>query len=152
FTGPLYTEALALASYYEKPKAGGSVDFSTGYLIHKRFGIGADLQESAHRGTAGLGIVVPHPYYFNASGVGGGVTQTLTRMETALNLAGAFVPVNEDRAMVRLFAGPSYFRYSADMVQDVAYSQVASSSSRSNTVRVTGSELATGEGSGWGFN
>ena len=62
------------------------------------------------------------------------------------------MPLHGKKVRVRVFAGPTYFRYSADMVSDINITQSASPYYPANDVEITGYDSVTTEGTGWGFH
>jgi hypothetical protein len=62
------------------------------------------------------------------------------RTEGAANLQVMLVPVNSSNVRVRVFGGPSFFRYKADMVYDFDFSRVV----------ITNYQVVSTEGTGWG--
>lgn len=153
FAGRLYGEPAAYAAVYPKPSRGGNFDFGAGYMFSPRVGLGVSFGGTAHEDPVGLGATIPHPFFFNASAVASGATdQALTRSEGGAHIQVMFVPLHGERARVRLFAGPTYFRYQADMVNDLSYRQSATPFSRSNLVTITGFEAVEIDGTGWGLH
>jgi hypothetical protein len=86
----------------------------------------------------GLTATIPHPLVPNALGTDTAVTaERLRRQESALNMFVAFVPYESDKILVRVYGGPTYFWYKADMVQDVGYVQEFTTSPITNVVTIT---------------
>jgi hypothetical protein len=153
FGGRLFGEPAALAVAYPTPSRGGSFDFGGGYMLTEVVGFGVSVSGAAHEDAAGLAVVIPHPFFFNASTTASAVTDgALSRAEGGAHLQVMFAPLHTDTVRVRLFGGPTFFRYQADMVQDIEYLQTATAFSRANLVTVTGVETVETEGTGWGFN
>jgi hypothetical protein len=149
----MFQETLALASAYPKPSTGVDFDFGGGYMFTAQVGVGVSFTGTAHEDGAGLGVTVPHPYFFNASDTDGVPTSDkLLRTEGATHVQVMLVPMHSANLRLRVFGGPSYFRYKADMVQDVEYSQLAFPFSRANAVVITGYNAEKAEGTGWGFH
>jgi len=150
---PRSQELQTTAATYGKPSTGADFDFGGGYMITPRFGLGVSVSGTAHTGTVNLRATVPSPFLFNDL-----VTATSTRpdelirTEGAMNIHMVFAPVNSERSFIRLFAGPTFFRYSADMVKAVRFTGSASNVRGSNRITITGFDPGTGEGSGWGFH
>ena len=71
-----------------------------------------------------------------------GATDKLTRTEGGVNLQTMIVPYHSDGLRVRLFGGPTYFRYSADMVGDFTVSRSV----------VTDYDVVQTDGTGWGLH
>jgi hypothetical protein len=153
FTDLLFSEPFAMASAYPKPSQGAEFDFGGGFMFTPRVGLGVSFTGISHKDGAGLAVTVPHPFTFNASDTDAAPTQELLqRTEGAAHIELMLVPVQSERFQFRAFAGPSYFRYQADMVRDIEYSQVAPLFTRLNLVTITGYEAIETEGTGWGFH
>jgi len=153
FTEPLFLETAALAAVYPKPSTGSSFDFGAGYMFAPKFGIGFSVAGSSHQDSVSLGISVPHPFFFNDSAIDGSTTAgKLQRTEGAVHVQMMVVPYQTSRVRFRVFGGPSFFRYKANMVQDIEFSQVAPAFSSLNLVSITGFQSVDAKGSGWGFH
>ena len=110
---------------------------------------------SGDRGdTVGLTATIPHPIFFNAHGTGTGVTaDPLRRLESAFNVFMAFVPYESDKVLVRVYGGPTFFWYKADMVQDIAYEQTFSTVTTENIITITDyAQTDDVKGSGIGYH
>jgi outer membrane protein with beta-barrel domain len=151
---PLFRETAALAAAYPKPKRGADFDFGGGYMFTPVLGVGLSISGTAHKDPAGLGISVPHPFFFDSSGTGAGTTEdVLKRSEGAFHIQMAAVPIRAERLVLRIFGGPSYFRVRQDLVEDIRFTQIAPSFSVVNNVTVTGWDgNGEVEGTGWGFH
>jgi len=122
------------ASAYGKPTRGASFDFGAGFMFTPVVGIGASFSGAAHKDIVGLGAGI------GTLTLASGATDKLMRTEGAVNLQAMVVPFNSNNFRVRLFGGPSYFRYKADMVYDFDFSRSV----------VTNYESVNTEGTGWG--
>jgi Outer membrane protein beta-barrel domain len=152
FAYPAFSETLEMASYYAKPSRGADFDFGGGYMFNPKFGLGVSFSGTAHEDSAGLAVSVPHPFFFNASGLDAGVSDVLLRTESAAHIQAMIVPIHSDRFRLRVFGGPSIFRVKADMVGDIDYSQFASIFSRSNSVSILSTTNVETAGTGFGFH
>ena len=157
FVTTVFREPAALASAYGQPSRGTDFDFGGGYMFTPMFGFGLSITSTADKNAAGLGATIPHPTIFNAASTGAGVTSTeLERAEGALNIQIAVVPrmarVSSDRTSLRLFAGPTFFRLSRQMVDDVRYTQQFAVLTSFNIISIVGSDARVVEGTGWGFH
>lgn len=106
------TGLIDVATFYGSPPRGSDFDFGGGFMVTPVVGFGLNFSGTAHRDIVGLG-----------AGVGtlilaSGATDELTRSEGALNIQAMIVPINSDHFRGRLFGGPSFIRYQADMVDD----------------------------------
>jgi hypothetical protein len=148
-----YSEPAAMASAYDKPTAGAEFDFGAGYMFTPLVGVGVSFTGDAYKGKAGLAATIPHPYYFNASATDATVTKDeLTRTEGGVNIQIAVAPVRTERATVRLFGGPTYFRLKRQMVDTIYYEQQYGMFTRFNTISIDGWDGQEVEGNGWGFH
>ena len=154
FATTLIREPAAFASAYGPPSRGTDFDFGGGYMFTPMFGLGLSITGTGDKNAAGLVATIPHPTIFNAASTGVGVTSTeLERTEGAVNIQLAVVPpVASDRISLRLFAGPTYFRLSRQMVEDVRYTQQFAVLSSTNIISIVGFDARVVEGTGWGFH
>jgi hypothetical protein len=153
FATRLFGETASFAVAYPKPSRGAEFDFGGGYMVTPRFGVGLSFTGTAHQDPAALAATIPHPFFFNALATASGATSpNLRRTEGGAHVQAMFVPLHSDRARVRLFGGPTFFRYQADMVDDIVYRQTATAFSRTNLVSITGFDAIEVEGTGWGVH
>ena len=151
--GFIYGEPAALAASYPQPSRGADFDFGGGFMFTPLLGLGVSLSGTAHEDPAGLGLIIPHPFYFNSSATAEGITAVaLQRQEGAFHIQLAAVPARSEQFSLRFFGGPSYFRVQQDTVEDISFTQSASPFSRLNVVTVTGFQGREIEGTGWGFH
>jgi hypothetical protein len=157
FATTVSREPATFGSTYRQPSRGTDFDFGGGYMFTPLLGLGLSITGTGDKNAAGLLATVPHPTILNAAATGAGETSTeLERAEGALNIQLAVVPrmarVSSDRATLRLFAGPTYFRLSRQMVDIVRYTQQAAGISSLNIVTIAGYDARVVEGTGWGFH
>jgi hypothetical protein len=149
----LFLENAALVVGYPKPDRGAAFDVGGGFMLTDSIGVGVSVSRTAHEGSASLGMTIPHPYFFDASANAiGRTSDELKRTETGVHVQLMAVPLETERFRVRIFGGPTFFRYRADMVQDMLGRQDATPFSRANTVSITDYELVEVDSSGVGFN
>jgi hypothetical protein len=149
----IYSEAGSFRAHYPIPSTSAQalLDVGGGYNLTTRFAIGASYTRMVFEDTIGLEATIPHPTVINASATGTGTTAgTLQRTEASANIFVALIPVRTDQLELRVFGGPSWFFYSADLVNDVQYTQVFDPLTPQNAITITGStsELVTGTGFG----
>jgi hypothetical protein len=142
------------ATYPEPGRARGlPIDLGGGFMIQPFLGVGATLSRTRYEHVVGLSATIPHPLFFNRPATASGVNDgALTAREQALHLSVAFVPIRRDRVEVRVIGGPSFFSYTADMVETVLYTQAFGEITPSNTVAIAGSATRDTDGSGIGFH
>jgi hypothetical protein len=102
-------------------KSGPMIDVSGGVLLTRAVGVGVGVSRYRRSTPVTLAASVPHPFYFDRPRTVSGDVAGLTRAELGVHLQarGAF-PVGQ-RLTVTLFAGPSYFDVSQDVVTGVVY-------------------------------
>jgi hypothetical protein len=148
-----YQELAAVASAYDKPTTGAAFDFGAGYMFTPLVGFGISFTGDAYKGKAGLAASVPHPFYFDASASDATVTsEELTRTEGGANFQIAVMPVRSNRATLRVFGGPTYFRLNRQMVDAIHYDQQFGMFTRYNSVSIDAWHGQEVEGTGWGFH
>jgi hypothetical protein len=101
---------------------GLAFDVSGSYLVWKQLAIGVGLTLFSSSTTTTIDAQVPHPFFFNQP-------RTVTgefdgdRSETAVHIQAKWlVPVN-DKMLVTIFGGPSFFTIEQDIVSDFEYSE-----------------------------
>jgi hypothetical protein len=115
------------------------IDVSAGFRLWRSLGVSVTYSRLVYEDAASLDATIPHPTFLNAAGTGNGSTGvTLTRTESAIHLSLTGVVHDGRRLHVRLYGGPSFLRYSAEMVSDVLFDQTFDPVSPANTVTVTG--------------
>ena len=154
-----FGESASIGAMYPKParvRQFGLVDIGGGVMFGRFVGAGASWGRTAYEDVVGLTATIPHPVFFNAHATGTGATDVaLKRQEDAVNIFVAVVPYESDRVQLRVYGGPSFFRYKADMVQDIAYSQTYSFTTTLNTITITDfvqTDDVQGTNKGIGFN
>jgi hypothetical protein len=100
---------------------GLAFDVSGSYLVWKNLAVGVGLTLFSASTTAAIDAQVPHPFFFNQP-------RTVTgefdgdRSETAVHIQARWlVPVN-NKMLVTIFGGPSFFLVEQDIVSDFEYS------------------------------
>ena len=148
----LFSEQAIYKARYPKPSrtTGFPVDIAGGYMFTKMFGLGVSYSRLVREDPAGLEATIPHPVFLNSPGTGTGETGILKRTESATTVFASLSPVRNARAEWRIFGGPAFFNYNADMVSDIAYTQTANPATPHNSVAITGysTQKATGFGIG----
>jgi hypothetical protein len=105
--------------------SGSMIDFSVGSRVWRNVSVGIGFHRGGTSGEAAVTAQVPNPVFFNRNrAVALGVSE-LDRTERAIHLHfGYMLPVNEDLS-VHVFAGPSFYRVSQDVVSDVTFTEQA---------------------------
>lgn len=117
-TFPLYEEQARLDTNGSAGN-GPMFDFSAGARVWRNVSVGIAFHRVASQSDVELSGSIPHPLFFNRPRT---LTQTLPdfeRNENAVHLQfGYMIPVNE-KLDVHVYAGPSFFRISQDVLADV---------------------------------
>jgi hypothetical protein len=158
FVGELFEEPLTLEASYPKPSATFGVDFGGGIMFTRMVGAGVNFEQATFKDPADVSITVPHPFFFDAFGTGTANTTNdlnlddLKRKETSFHIQIMVVAMRTDKLVVRIFGGPTFFSYKADMVRDIEFTQNAPSNSVTNIVTVTGVDIVEAKGNSVGFH
>ena len=152
FTYPfvLFSEQATYKATYPKPSrtTGFPVDISGGYMFTKTFGVGVNYSRIVREDPADLTATIPHPTFLNAPATATGETGILKRTESATTVFASLSPVRNARFEWRLYGGPAFYNYNAEMVSDIAYEQTADPLTPQNTIAITG--YSTQKASGFG--
>lgn len=148
---PQYGEVgAAVAIYPALPDLKG-LEAAAGVQLASSFGLGVHVDFADYQSAVGLGVSIPHPYYFNRSGFDADVA-ALERKDRAIDIHATYIAPMPAAVAVRLFVGPTYFYTKQDMVQGILYDQFATIFSTSQIVDIRSAPRETISGSVWGFN
>lgn len=101
---------------------GLAFDVSGSYVIWRNLAVGAGLTLFSKSTTTTIDAQVPHPFFFNQPRTVTGEFEG-DRSETAVHIQAKWlVPVN-DKVLVTIFGGPSFFTVKQDIVNDFEYSE-----------------------------
>jgi hypothetical protein len=151
-TNSLFLERATFGSDYKLPR-GADFDFGGGVMITPFIGVGVAFSGTAHKDAALLSAQIPHPLYFNAFANDTAPTnQQLERTEGGVNLQAMAVVAQTERMRVRVFGGPTYFRVTQDVVDDIVYDQSFGILTTANSVHITSYDSHQAETNGWGFH
>jgi hypothetical protein len=103
--------------------SGAFIDFSIGGRVWRNVSAGIGFHREATTGQGTAGASVPSPIVFNRNREVNLNVDDLNRVERAIHLqAGYMLPFNE-RLSVHVFAGPSFFRLTQDVVGDLTFTE-----------------------------
>ena len=103
--------------------SGALIDFSFGGRVWRNVSLGLGFHHEGTTSQAAVTASVPNPQVFNRNRSVAIVADDLGRSERAFHLSvGYMLPLN-DRLSVHVFAGPSFFRLSQDVVSDVSFTE-----------------------------
>jgi len=126
------------------------IDVAAGFFLTPRLAVGAGFNRSSYSDDVHLFIRVPDPIMLNSPGIAHAFTGALQHTESAVHVFGTLVLLKKSRIEWRLAGGPSFFHYTADMVQDVSYTQDVIPNPPGSFVTITGSTDSTVHGNGIG--
>jgi hypothetical protein len=124
-TFPLYDETgrLTVAS---EVSSGAVLDFGVGARVTGNWTLGANFHRTSSTDEAAVSGAAPHPLFFDRPRAFSTTIADLKRSEQALHLSvGYRVPVNE-KFDVHVYAGPTQFRYSQEVVGGVVITDTPS--------------------------
>ena len=150
-----FAEVGSVVANYPAPESGLSplVDVAGTFMLKRFLGVGAGYNRVTYEDDVGLSATIPHPTYFAAPGSNSSDTgRALERAEGTANVFMTLLLVRTNQLHVRVLGGPSFFSYSADMVQDVSYQQAAAPSLPQNSITIDGFTSASAQGSAVGFH
>jgi hypothetical protein len=134
---------------------GPGIDVAAGFTLWRRLGLRVGVGSFFTSTEANVQASVPHPFFFSKPRSVSGEAQGLKRNEFALgaHLGGLF-PLGA-RAMVTVFAGPTWFQVTQGMVTDFTYTDSYPYDTASFGSAVTsdssGSAIGFGGGAGLGY-
>ena len=100
---------------------GAFLDVSGGVRIKRKLALGLAISSFDENLRASVSARIPHPFFFDSHREIGGVASNLKREETAIHFHVIWIiPVN-GRVDLKLFAGPTLFDVSQNVVVDVAF-------------------------------
>ena len=152
FATPLFQEIFAAATVYPaKPRATG-FGLEGGFHVTPSLGVGVHLDFVNYSYPVGLGLSVPHPFFFDLDAVAGSETATpLERRDRGFDIMLAYDLPTQGDWRVRVFGGPTIFRVSQQMVDVIEYNHIFNGSGL-NLVEITGFEYTEAKGTSVGFN
>jgi hypothetical protein len=119
-------------------------------MFTEHFGVGFGITGQGHVKPAAVRLSVPDFFDFDNPSTDETESDDLTRSEGALHISGIYAVHPSPRFTIRTFGGPTYFRATQELVEDVRYTEVISINNPS--VTITGLDVLEFEGTGWGFH
>lgn len=151
-TGTIYRETATFTARIPSPSSGASFDFGGGVMFLPWLGAGVSVSGTSHEDEVALSATIPHPTFFNAAATGTRTTEALQRTEGTIHVQAMFAPVRGDKFRLRVFAGPSFFRYKADRVEGLRWEHVFLIFQPVQEVTVTSHTIESVEETAWGFH
>ena len=134
---------------------GPSIEVAAGFTLWKAVGLRVGVGRFSASTDAKVQAAVPHPFFFSKPRGVSGAASGLKREELALSLhVGGLIPVSS-RAMITVFAGPTWLQVKQGMVTDFTYTESYPYDTAAFGTTVTsdksGSAIGFGGGAGLGF-
>ncbi len=103
--------------------SGPLFDFSAGWRVWRNVSAGIGYHRETTTGQATLEASVPHPIFFNQNRAVALTVSELKRVERAIHLQFGYMLPFDERLSVHVFAGPSFFRLTQNVVGDVTFTE-----------------------------
>ncbi len=128
-----------------------SFDIGGGVRLTRQLGVGVAVSQFSDNEPGRINFSVPHPALFNRPASSSGNTSALEQKDTAVHLEARY-SVNTPRANISVFAGPSHFSSTRELVSDFTYRELLLTPSLTYTVTYTGATTTKEKLSAWGLN
>ena len=142
--------ATSAAAYPELPRVSGW-DLSGSAMLGAQWGVGVRSRFAKFQSPVALAVSVPHPTIANLYASDADVTGALLTRDEKIFDVHAMYAVNQPRWRVVGFGGPTYFRLSRQMVDQIHYLQLYNLTGL-NVVGITNYTTDKVDESTWGFN
>jgi hypothetical protein len=129
--------ATSQVSYPRPSRSNFPLAIAGSVMVWGPIAAGVNYSPTSFHDAADMDVTVPHPVILNDFGHVTSQTTSLARAESATHVFVAIHPVRTARIDWRVFFGPSYFSFSADMVREIAYAQEVALPSALNTVTIS---------------
>ncbi len=135
--------------------AGPSIEVAAGITLWRPLGLRVGVGSFSTGTDASVQASVPHPFFFSKPRSVSGSATAMKREELALSLhVGGLFPLGS-RAMVTVFAGPTWFKVQQGMVTDFTYTDGypydTAAFGKAVTSNSSGSAIGIGGGAGLGY-
>lgn len=142
---PYRRETFSANADYQLP-AGAWLEVGGGALFGS-FGFGVTISGAAHKAPATVTVSVPDLFAFNNAAEDTATTEDLQRTEGAVHFRGIYA-YSAPHALVKVFAGPSFFRLQQELVNDVEYAEAF----LPHDLAIVRTPVRKYDNTGWGFN
>ena len=138
------------ATVQTKYSVSSAREFDVGGGVFVLHGLAAGVSLSRFRKSddSTVAAQVPHPFFFNRARTVSGTAPALTRVENAINLKAAATISAGAALRLTLSGGPTLFKITQDLVDDITINQTYPYDSATFNKAVVTNHSA----SGWGFN
>ncbi len=122
-----FTDARDLTYFREPARRTGRYDIDGGWGIDasvvarvwRNLGLGVGLSQVSRPGAAAYSGSYPHPFFFGRSRTADTTAADVDRTETGVHVSAAYLVTSPARFRLVLFAGPSFYSVSQDVVEDL---------------------------------
>lgn len=125
---------------------------SGGAMFTERFGVGVAYSQTWKTGDVLAFASLPDAFRFNNDASDEELFGDFKRTERAIHLQGIYAINPGDRAVIRVSGGPTYFRLTQDLVNDIRFTETNGASASQHTLTVTNVISNAYQANGWGFN
>lgn len=152
FATPLFGEVFAAATVYPSMPRASGFGLEGGFHVTPALGVGVHLDFVNYSYPVGLGLSVPHPFFFDLDATAGSETATpLERRDRNVDIMLTYDLPTQSAWRVRVFGGPTFFRLTQQMVDVIEYDHIFNNTGL-NLVEITGFEFSEASGNSVGFN
>jgi hypothetical protein len=119
-------------SYFREPatttsdyavERGGGFDMVAFVRVWRRLGVGAGVSSIARTSDANISARYPHPFFFSQARTASTTVGDLGRAEAGVHLSAAWLLPSTGRFGGVLYAGPTFFRITQDVVETLSVTE-----------------------------
>ncbi|MBP7779584.1 MAG: outer membrane beta-barrel protein [Acidobacteria bacterium] len=122
-----FTDARDISYFRETATRTGRYDIDGGYGIDvgafarvwRNLGLGVSVSRVSRSGDAAYSGSYPHPFFFAQPRTADTIATSVDRNETGVHVSAAYLVTSPARFRLVLFAGPSFFSLSQDVVEEI---------------------------------
>jgi hypothetical protein len=133
----LYDEVGRLSVSSDDISSGAVLDFGVGARVMGNFTLSANFHRTSSLGEASVAGQAPHPIFFNRPRSFSATVPDMKRTEQALHLSLGYRIALGEKLDVQIYAGPSQFRFSQDVVNTVVISETGGAFTTVNATNET---------------
>lgn len=135
FEGRYFGEPFIDQADYPAPKSTWTFDVGGGAWITERLGIGLSAGRTSREYDVPVFITVPNPNRASSPATATAVTPLFDRVETEVHLHAAWALVRRERVRLRVFGGPTFFKYSDMLTYGLEANQTTAGGGNVVTIR-----------------
>ena len=145
-TFSLYDEVGRLSVSSDDISSGAVLDFGVGARVMGNFTLSANFHRTSSLGEASVTGQAPHPIFFDRPRSFSATVPDMKRTEQALHLSLGYRLALGEKLDVQIYAGPSQFRFTQDVINAVVITEAGGAFT---TVNAT-NETTTRKANSWG--